>query len=211
MKRRSFLSLASFAPVGFTASASALEPDDWETKRNEALTKWREQEETVHSGTFADSKGILRLELALIDGNDKITEEIIPTLDGAERRYSFRGERLPRWLRPEDGIIKSFRFFWDGKEIPVAKRFWNDFGGCRITRCTVERRTIPSELSDLFEEYLGELNGPKVILSADGGTALIEWVIIDTGACCGHTATIRWMISKSGHLMRHRHTTPNMC
>lgn len=210
MKRRSFLTLATSAPIGLGAFASAHVPEKLETKQDEARVKWQEHEEIAYSGTFETGEGLLRLEVALIAEND-VTEKIIQTPDGEETRYTFEGELLPRWLGPANGIIKRFRFFWDGREIPVAKRFWNDFGGCHITRCTVDRQTIPPDLGYVFEEYLGNLDGPKVILSADGGTALIEWSIIDTDACCGHRATMRWMISKSGHVMRHRHTTPSVC
>jgi hypothetical protein len=211
MKRRSFLTIASTAPMGFGATALALVTDERETRRDAALTHWREHEEAVYSGIFESREGLLRLEVALIDENDEVTEETIQTLDGEETRYTFAGERLPRWLRPRDGIIKRFRFFWDGREIPITKRYWNDFGGCCIERCTVDLKTIAPELSEFFEEYQNDLDAPKVMLSADGGTALIEWRIIDTDACCGHRATMRWMISKSGHVMRHRHTTPSRC
>jgi hypothetical protein len=211
MKRRSFLTLSSAAPLGLCTFASAQQSEEWDKKRDEARAQWQEHEEAVYSGSFKSCEGLLRLEVALIDENDKVTEETIQTPDGEETRYTFQGERLPRRLRPNDGIIKRFRFFWDGREIPLEKRFWNDFGGCRIERCTVDPQTIAPNLNKDFEDYQNELNAPKVILSADGGTALIEWVIIDTDACCDHRATMRWMISKSGHVMRHRHTTPNPC
>jgi hypothetical protein len=211
MKRRSFLTIASAAPISLGVSAFAHEPKEWEKKRDQALAQWREHEATVYSGTFVSCEGLLRLEVALIDENDKVTEETIQTVDGDETRYTFEGERMPRWLRPGQGIIKRFRFFWDGREIPVAKRFWNDFGGCHITRCAIDRKTIHPDLIRYFEEYQNDLEETKVILSADGGTALIEWRIFDTDACCGHRATVRWMISKSGHVMRLRHTTPSRC
>lgn len=197
--------------MGFGATARAHAVDEREAMRDEAFAHWQEHEEVVYSGTFESYEGLLRLEVALIDENDKVTEETIRTPDGEETRHTFEGERLPRWLRPGDGIIKRFHFFWDGREIPVAKRFWNDFGGCRIKRCAVDRKTIAPDMSENFEIYHNDLEAPKVMLSADGGTALIEWAIIDTDACCGHRATMRWMISKSGHVMRHRHTTPNPC
>lgn len=211
MNRRNFLTITSAAPMGFGPTVLAHVADDRETIRDAALAHWREHEEAVYSGTFASCEGLLQLEVALIDERDKVTEEVIQTPDGEETRHTFEGERLPRWLHPGDGIIKRFRFLWDGREIPVAKRFWNDFGGCRIIRCNVDRKTIAPEFGEDFEDYQNDLEAPKVILSADGGTALIEWGIIDTDACCGHRATMRWMISRSGHVMRHRHTTPNPC
>lgn len=211
MKRRNFLTITSAASMGFGTTASANEADERATIGDKALAQWQEHEEAVHSGTFKSSEGLLRLEVALIDENDDVKEETIQTPDGEEIRYTFRGEHLPRWLHPHNGIIKCFHFFWDGREIPVAKRFWNDFGGCHITHCAVDQKTIAPDLSEDFKNYLNDLDAPKVILSADGGTALIEWRIIDTGACCGHRATMRWLISKSGHVMRHRHTTPSAC
>ena len=211
MNRRTFLTLASATPVGLTCTAAGHEPDEWEMKEAAARQEWSQFEERTDSGVFKSLDGNLRLEVALIHENDKVVEETITTHEGEETVYRFEGELLPRWLRPSDGIIKRFRFFWDDREIPVAKRFWNDFGGCHITRCTIDRKTIPKDMGIPFDAYLAELRGPKVSLSADGGTALIEWVITDTGACCGHTATVRWMISKSGHVMRHRHTTPSGC
>lgn len=211
MKRRSFFTLASTAPFGLCTSASARPPGEWETKRSEARAQWRKHVEAVYSGTFKSFEGLLRLEVALIDENDKVIEETIQTSDGKETRYTFEGKHLQRWLRPNDGIIKRFRFFWDGREIPLEKRFWNDLGGYRIKRCTVDPDTIVPDLKEDFDDYHNDLNAPKVILSADGGTALIEWVIIDTDACCGHLATMRWLISKNRHVMRHRHTTPNSC
>ncbi len=211
MKRRSFLTIASATPIGLGVSSYAHVPEEWETKRDEARAQWQEHEEASYAGTFESCEGLLRLEVALIDENDKLTEETIQTPEGEETRYSFEGEHLQRWLYPMAGIIKRFRFFWDGKEISVAKRFWNDFGGCRINRCTLDRQSIASDLCEVFKVYQNDLDAPKVILSADGGTALIEWVIIDTDACCGHRATMRWIISRSGHVMRHRHTTPNPC
>jgi hypothetical protein len=211
MKRRSFLTIASAVPIGFGASAAAQVPEAWKSKREEALSHWQEHEEAVYAGTFKSREGLLRLEVALIEENDEVMEKTIQTPDGEETRYTFEGELLPLWLHPGEGMIKRFRFFWDGKEIPVAKRFWNDFAGCLIKRCTVDRQTIAPDLGEDFDDYQNNLDGPKLILSADRGTALIEWSIIDTDACCGHRATMRWMISKNGHIMRHRHTTPSLC
>jgi hypothetical protein len=211
MKRRSFLTITSAAPIGLGVPASAQEVDKPETKEANTRGQWQEHEKTIYSGTFESSEGLLRLEVALIDENDEVTQEAIQTSNGEATRYTFKGKPLPRWLPPTVGIIKSFRFVWEGREIPVAERFWNDFGGCRLTRCTVDRNTIPPGLLPAFDRYQNNPDVPELILSADGGTALIEWRIIDTDACCGHPATMRWMISKSGHVMRHRHTTPNRC
>jgi hypothetical protein len=206
MKRRTFLSLASATPVA--ASGLRAEPQN---NAESARTAWEETVVRRSSGTFISLEGDLRLEVALITADDKVTEETAKGDDGPETRYTFQGETLPRWLKPTDGILKQFRFTWNGREIPVAKRFWNDFGGCLIESTALKKSQIPEELHPEFDKFLEELGGPKVILSADGGTALIEWRILDTDACCGHRATVRWIIGKSGAVMRHRHTTPSLC
>jgi hypothetical protein len=206
MKRRTFLSLASATPV--VASGLRAEP---ENNAESARTAWAETVVRRTSGTFVSPEGDLRLEVALITPEDEVTEKTVKGDDGPETHYVFRGEKLPRWLQPTDGILKEFRLTWKDREIPVAKRFWNDFGGCLIKSTPLKKERIPEELHGEFDKFLEELDGPKVILSADGGTALIEWRILDTDACCGHRATVRWIISQSGAVMRHRHTTPSMC
>ena len=207
MKRRTFLSLASATPVAASVACAQTEDDAAATAR----AAWEETVVRGSSGTFVSTEGDLRLEVALITGEDEVTEETVKGDDGPETVYFFRGEKLPRWLQPTDGIIKGFRLTWKGREIPVAKRFWNDFGGCLIQSTPLKKAQIPEGLHEEFDKFLEDLDGPKVILSADGGTALIEWRILDTDACCGHRATVRWIISRSGAVMRHRHTTPSMC
>ncbi|MCW1923584.1 hypothetical protein OKA05_13550 [Luteolibacter arcticus] len=206
MKRRTFLSLASVTPV--MVPRLQAEPED---HAGTARAAWAETVVRQTSGTFISPEGDLRLEVALITKEDEVIEETVPGDGGPESQYTFRGEKLPRWLQPTDGILKVFRFTWKGREVPVAKRFWNDFGGCLIDSTPLKKDQVPEELHPEFDEFLNGLEGPKVILSADGGTALIEWRILDTDACCGHRATVRWIIGKGGAVMRHRHTTPNMC
>ncbi|QTN31914.1 hypothetical protein HZ994_06080 [Akkermansiaceae bacterium] len=211
MKRRSFIALATSAPIGLALSAENQEAVVFATKLNEAKEAWHGKTEDVESGVFVSTDGNLRLEVSLIGKNEHIEEKSVETEDGVETIYVYNGERLPRWVHPQDGVIKQFRFFWDNGEIPIEKRFWNDFGGCRIGQTTVSKESIPDDLMIEFEDFLGNLDGPKVILSADGGTALIHWRIIDMDACCGHRADVRWIISRSGAVMRHRHTTPSAC
>jgi len=208
MNRRAFITaLASAAPVGLIRADQAEDPLD------QLRASWESSTVFKSSGTFLSEEKNLRLEVALIDDNDKVTEEIVksPEDEGDESVFTFQGTKLPRWLRPSDGLIKSFKFFWDEKEIPLEKRFWNDFGGCSIEESTLTKDQIPEAQQYSFANFLESLDVPKLILSADGGTALIEWRIRDTDACCGHRATVRWIISKSGTVLRHRHTTPSGC
>ena len=205
MKRRSFLALAAAGPLAANPSDAA----DGETAR--LLEAWQTTVERRHSGVFVSTEGELRLEVALIEESDPVAEETVRGPDGEETVFTFKGSRLPRWVRPTDGVLKSFRFFWNDREVPVEKRFWDDFGGCVIEATPLTAEKMAEEQRLAFEEFLEGLDRPKVILSADRGTALIEWRIIDTEACCGHRATVRWIIGKSGTVMRHRHTTPSMC
>jgi hypothetical protein len=207
MKRRTFLSLASATPVAASATWAQADDDAGPTVR----AAWEETVARSWSDTFVSTEGDLRLEVALITDKDEVREETVKGDDGPETAYFFRGEKLPRWLQPTDGILQEFRLTWKGREIPVAKRFWNDFGGCLIQSTPLKKEHIPQELHGEFDKFSEELDGPKVILSADGGTALIEWRILDTEACCGHRATVRWIIGRSGAVMRHRHSTPSMC
>lgn len=211
MKRRSFLALASIAPIGLAHSAEEEELSPRQKKIYAAREMWYEKVVRVNSGVFKSMDESLRLEVALIDENDLVEEKTIQTEDGEETIYSFKGEELPRWLSPEHGVIKSFRFFWNEKEISIPKRFWSDFGGCAIEKLSEHPKKIDEDHQLEFDDFFEKLDGPKVILSADGGTALIQWNIQDTKGCCGSRSDMRWIISKKGYIMRHRHDLPSMC
>ena len=211
MKRRSFFALASIAPIGLVHSAEKDDIIAREKKIEAARGTWYEKVVEEKSGVFTSEDGSLRLEVALIDENDPIQERTVRHEDMEMTIYSYKGEDLPAWVRPQHGVIKSFRFFWDNKEIPIPKRFWNDFGGCAIQTVPEKLRKVEEDLEYEFGTFLENLNGPKVILSADGGTALIQWNIQDTKGCCGSRSDMRWIISKKGYIMRHRHDLPSMC
>lgn len=211
MKRRSFLALASIAPIGLAHTAEEEKISALQKKIEAAREMWQEKIIRVKSGVFTSIDESLRLEVALIDENDQVEEKTIQTEDGELTIYRFNGEELPRWIQPEHGVIKSFRFFWNDKEIPIPKRFWNDFGGCAIEKLSIDDQKIDAELQYEFDTFIENLDGPKVILSAVGGTALIQWNIQDTSGCCGSRSDVRWMISKKGYIMRHRHNLPSMC
>src|SRR5688572_33383764 len=101
MKRRSFITLASVAPLGLASSVEAGNELDL------ARQTWRESVNARYSGTFVSEKGGLRLEVSLIDEDDSVTEKIVNTADGEMSVFTFEGVELPRGLRPKDGIIKS--------------------------------------------------------------------------------------------------------
>ncbi|WP_050029710.1 hypothetical protein [Verrucomicrobium sp. BvORR034] len=203
MKRRAFFAMSGVVPaISMAVQDPAESPDLW--------TRWSEKLERPTDSVFQSTEGRLRLEVSLIR-EEETTSETYKVGDSEFVRYSFGDRRLPDTLHPTDGVLKTFRFYWDGQEIKVPDRFWNDVGGFRLEKCTfVEAKLAPAETLQV-EEWNAGLLHPQVVLSADGGTAMVEWSIIDTDACCGHQATLRWLISRSGHIMRHRHTTPNPC
>lgn len=188
--------------ISMAAQVSTEGPDLW--------TRWSEKLEQPSESVFQSAEGRLRLEVSLIR-EEETTSETYKEGDSEFVRYSFGDRRLPDNLHPSDGVLKTFRFFWDGKEIQVPDRFWKDVGGFRLEKCSFAGEKLTPEETLQVEEWTANLLCPQVILSADGGTAMVEWPIIDTHACCGHQATLRWLISRGGHVMRHRHTMPNPC
>jgi hypothetical protein len=71
MKRRSFFTILSTAPLGLGSVATAHEIEESGIKRDKARAQWQEQEEEVYSGTFKSGDGRLRLEVALIEQDPK--------------------------------------------------------------------------------------------------------------------------------------------
>ncbi|HSJ01695.1 MAG: hypothetical protein ACAI34_19505 [Verrucomicrobium sp.] len=181
-----------------------------EPEAEDLYSRWYATVSRLNEAVIKSEEGDLRLEVSLIREEETTFETVIQG-DSEFQHFSFGQRKLPMHLRPEDGMLKTFRFFWKGKEIKVPERLWNDVGGFRLERSSFATAKLAPVEKIQVEEWDADLLLPKVVLSADGGTAMVEWPIIDTGACCGHRATLRWLFSQSGHLMRHRHTTPNLC
>ncbi|MCW1884544.1 hypothetical protein OKA04_07355 [Luteolibacter flavescens] len=105
--------------------------------------------------------------------------------------------------------IKEFRLVWEGQPVEIADRFWNDLTGLWIdVYPDKEIAKVPEDSRWEFDKHLAELHQPKLVLSQDKGTVLIEWSIPQE---CDGRSTIRWIISKKGTVLRHRDTPFHEC
>lgn len=98
--------------------------------------------------------------------------------------------------------LKTFKLNWEGTEIQIAERFWNDLPGLRVRDYPkAEIKKVPEAKRWKLDTELAALHKPRLYLSAESGTVLIEWTRDEE---CDSSSTIRWIISKSGMVMRHR-------
>lgn len=106
--------------------------------------------------------------------------------------------------------ITQFKLTWDGQNIPIHERFWNDLENVPLKK-SAKNPEAPHKKIDLHkvDPATEEVANPKLMLSADLGTVLIEWRLDD--GCCGVNTTLRWIVSKNGHVLRHRHSPFNPC
>jgi hypothetical protein len=90
----------------------------------------------------------------------------------------------------------------------IQERFWNDLPGLRIETSTLDPQKLKPDLQRKALQFLDQLEQPRLSLSAEGGTVLIEWTRPEE---CDSSSTIRWIVSKSGTILRHRHCPPHEC
>lgn len=176
--------------------AQDTDPSNWWTDVTES-----------HSCTAKAEEGnaVVRVELEKPD-EERVKE--IKDAEGVVTGYSIDGKKLPERFWPGCAVIKKFELEWEGKKIEIPERFWTDLAGFRIQSSPLKLDELPAEKRFEGEQFLASLNKPRVYISADGGTILIEW---DRPEECDGRSTIRWIISKSGAVMRHRHTPPHEC
>ena len=105
-------------------------------------------------------------------------------------------------------MLTRFDLTWDGKAMKIPERFWNDLPGFRIETSTLDPEELKPDLQWKALQFLERLRQPRLSLSAEGGTVLIEW---DRPEECDSRSTIRWIVSKSGTVLRHRHCPPHEC
>jgi hypothetical protein len=198
MKRRSFLSLSALSavPVAARAADDAPEPDWYETVTSDALK---------FKAVSDDGKINLQVEL-IRPAEHEVTEA--KDENGEFRSYQYKGKDQPYPFHPGCTLLTRFDLTWDGKAMKIPDRFWNDLPGLRIETSTLNPETVKPELRWEAEEFLGRLDQPRVSLSAEGGTVLIEWQRPEE---CDSHSTIRWIVSKSGVVLRHRHQPPHEC
>ncbi|MEO8353275.1 MAG: hypothetical protein ABI680_16220 [Chthoniobacteraceae bacterium] len=198
MNRRQFLhSVAGLlGGTAITRTAGANLSDDW----------WEQVTEVDHL-TVHSEEGTLRLRVELFFPSGEEIEQR-PAEDGETTRFYYRGKRLPDTYWPTCSLLHRFDFFWNDQQIDVPRRFWADL--CRLRLQMIE--PSPPGLSDQeqvqFADFVSRLDQPHVFLSADGGTALVEW---ERPEDCDRHSMIRWMISKKGTVLRHTFTPPDEC
>jgi hypothetical protein len=115
---------------------------------------------------------------------------------------------MPYPFHPGSTLLTRFDLTWDGKAMNIPERFWNDLPGLRIQTSPLVPENLDPKIQWEAYEFLENLDQPRISLSAEGGTALIEWARPEE---CDSSSTIRWIISKSGTVLRHRHCPPHEC
>jgi hypothetical protein len=198
MKRRSFLSLSALSAVPVVASAAddAPEPDWYETINSDALSFKAKSEE----GNL-----VLQVEL-FCPPDDEVTQ--VTDKKGEHRYFQYKGKDMPTRFWPGQSLLTRFELSWDGKAMNIPERFWNDLPGFRIETSTLEVEKLKPDLQWKAHQFLESLDQPRLSLSAEGGTVLIEW---NRPEECDSRSTIRWIVSKSGTVLRHRYCPPHEC
>lgn len=200
MKRRSFLSLSAFSAVPAAtvagASTAAAAGDDLEAKRLLHLEWYK----TVTSN-------LLSFKAVSPDDRVVLQVELVKPLPGEIARDKttgvshYKGKPLSDRYWDGQTLLTGFDLTWDGKPVSIHPRFWADLVGLDISTSTLD----PGSVQDIHrwdaDEFLNGLRHPRVTVSADLGTALVEW---ERGEECDGRSMIRWIISRSGTVLRHR-------
>jgi len=193
MDRRKFIGLAAFAtPVAAVAAEEEPPYEAWAAKI-ESVLKFE---------AYSPDRGlILSVELT-VPPEKEVTET---QNDAAEfTSYQWKNIRMPADFTPGSTYLTKFQLKWDGKEVPIPERFWNDLARLTIMDCKVSPKDVPDKFGWKFHQFLADLQQPRVLRSIEGGTALIEWTRAEE---CDSSSTIRWMVSRSGTVLRHRSGT----
>jgi hypothetical protein len=193
MKRRSFLSLTSLAAPVSSLTAAEFAPKDDPTEL------WWPMVSEVDRFRAVSIEGRLELAVALARPGEEELEAVQES--GSVVGYSLRGRPLIGGFSPGITVISVFDLRWDDRPIAVPPRFWNDLAGFRLQTLSVDLETLELDQRSQAEACLAALDHPRIVLSADEGTALIEWDRREKG---GLHSTFRWVISKSGTVLRHR-------
>jgi hypothetical protein len=206
MKRRSFLTMSAFSAAIPVVAHAADEPaqleeaDWWETINSDAL-------DYTAKVNHEDQDIDIKLHVQLIRPDEK---EFIEVRDKDDEfvAYHYKDKLTPDYFYPGRTLLTRFDLTWQGKAIPIPERFWNDIGGLWIQTSTVDPSKLEGEAHWKAIEFLESLKCPRLTLSADGGTVLVEWARPED---CDSRSTYRWIISKSGNVLRHRDCPPHHC
>ena len=193
MDRRKFIGLAAFS-VPVAASAAEDEPP---------YNQWADHlKDTMKFKAFSPDRSLtLEVELILPPENE-IT--VAKNAAGEMIGYQWKGKIMAENFAPGSTLLTKFRFEWDGKPVAIPNRLWSDMAALKITECTLDPKTIDPKFAYNFHEFLAGLQQPRLLLSANNGTALIEWRRSED---CDSRSIIRWMIGRTGTVLRHRDTT----
>ncbi len=193
MKRRHFIAIS-----GLAAPANAMAADVQEA--------WWEHVENVLRFTAKSEERNLTLgvELEIPREGDLVK---LPSVDEEYAGYSYRDEKLPLRFWPGEALIKKFDLKWDGEVVKIEKRFWRDLAGF-VIQTVPNKPALREGDSGRYHEFLTGLLQPRIMLSAEKGTALIEW---DRPEECDGRSTVRWIISRSGTVLRHRYEPFHDC
>lgn len=195
MKRRHFLTISTLATTVTGVSAAVAREEWWELVKSDTL-----------SFTAKSEEGNLTLDVELeVPPEEELT--VRKNEEGHIIGYTWRGETLPGRCWPGQSLIRKFDFRWDDKPVPVARRFWRDLGGFVIQTVPNKPALLPDE-DWRYQQFLASLRQPRVMRSAEGGTALIEW---ERPEECDGQSTTRWIISRTGTVLRHRYEAPHEC
>lgn len=190
--------LLAISILGFslTLNATPINPDDWSQTVKQSLHCLEKAEE-----------GDATIEVELFKPSEQDLTEV-KNAEGDSIGYAYQGKRLPSRFWPGCNLIRKFELTWQGRKIDIPERFWADLVGCIIEQSSLQVAQLPDELKDQGETFLQRLQKPRLYVSADGGTVLIEWQRHEE---CNGASTIRWIVSKSGTVLRHRHEPPHDC
>lgn len=176
------------------------------TQDSDATHWWSTVSESLSFTTKAEEgDAILRVQLEKPD-EERLQE--IKNAEGVVTGYSLDGKKLPERFWPGCSLIKQFQLEWEGKRIDIAERYWTDLAGFLIQESPLRLEELPAEKRSEGEQFLAKLDKPRVYISADRETLLIEW---DRPEECDGRSTIRWIINRSGLILRHTHTPPHEC
>ncbi|MFN0129516.1 MAG: hypothetical protein ACKV19_22850 [Verrucomicrobiales bacterium] len=197
MNRRSFFALAGVATPLPSLASTDPPPDD------DPVNLWWPMVNEVDRCRAVSSEGTLTLEVSMARPGE---EELEVVTEGTRVvGYSLRGRRLLDGFFPGVTVVETFSLFWDDQPIPIPPRFWNDLAGFRIQTLGVDLSTLDLAQRARAEEYAARLDRPRIVLSADAGTALIEWVRREE---FDSKSTFRWIVSRAGNVLRHRERPP---
>jgi hypothetical protein len=201
MKRRKFLVLPLLGAAGAGIGRAAADggPGKWQ----ESLQYHRHYTAESYEPPSAEAirppaRATLEVELD-IPGGERV---VALTGDNGEvKGYKLDGKKAPEGFSPGASVLTKFKLRWDGKEVPIAERFWSDLLRLQIVTSDLTTKQVATEHVGQLIEFHAKLMHPRVMISAEEGTLLIEWARREEGE--GHS-TLRWMVSRNGTVLRHR-------